>query len=208
MKRKNLLLQALWMFIFLIASHPDANAEELSAAVTAGKATALFSGTGGSSGDAVILVVAKTPKAGSGTLKVTISPGTWLRSGSKTFQSMVIASVRGRVVNENQYEPMSVIEVSEKPTKYILEVYCAEFEKENPSSKTVFILESPDPAVACIMREGATLSTQAKQAAVWIYTDNVSFKHMNEKFSVDSSDWAAAKVAVGKCTNQKSQPRK
>ena len=175
-------------------------AEDLAAALAAGRVSASLHGNGGSSGDSVELVVAKTAAAGAGTLSLTIAPGTRLQSRNAAAQSMVVAGVRGRVVGGDSYEPSSVIEISgQGSTTYLLEGYCMEFDKDNPSSDTVFSVTPPDPVLACILSAAAGLSTEAKQAAVWIYTDHATFAHVNEKFDVSQADCAAAEAAVKKC---------
>ena len=85
------------------------------------------------------------------------------------------------------------------PQTYVLDAYCAEFEKNNPSDGNGFTLSGVDPVLANILREAGGLSAEAKQAAVWIYTDKVSFAHLNQKFTVSKSDWDAATAIVQKC---------
>ena len=185
---------------FFSGSANGAQAIELLKAIADGKVIALFSGTGSSSGDAIIVSVSKTDKAGPGILSLMITPGTRLRSSAASEQSMVIAGVQGRVVGETSFEPTSVIEVSTSETKeYVLEAYCAEFDKDNPSASNSFTLTNPDPILACLLRETTQLSIAAKQAAIWIHTDRVTFEHMNEKFSISNSEWLEAQAAVKRC---------
>ncbi len=187
------------LVLFLVAACPVV-AEDLAAVLASGRVSAVFRGNGGSSGDAIELVVAKAAQAGPGILSLTIAPGTRLQSQDAAAQSMVVAGVRGRATGGDSYEPSSVIVVSGTgPTTYFLEGYCMEFEKDNPSSNTTFSMTSPDPVLACILSEANGLSTDAKQAAVWIYTDHATFEHVNEKFSVSRADWDAAEAVVRKC---------
>jgi hypothetical protein len=177
-----------------------AETEDFAAAVTAGKVSVIFRGTGGSSGDSIEATVVSTPKA-SGDLVLTIAPGTHLQSGNSGAQNMVIAGVKGQVVNENSYTPRSEIRVSGTPRTYVFDAYCTDFEKDNPSTETKFKLGEVDPVLACILSEAN--STIVKQAAVWIYTDKASYSHVNQKFTVSQSDWDAAKVIVSKCSELK-----
>jgi hypothetical protein len=85
------------------------------------------------------------------------------------------------------------------PVRYVLEAYCAQFEKDNPSDETSFTLEPADLALECILRMSSALSTASRQAAVWIYTDHVTYAHLNEKFSVKESEWTAARAVVERC---------
>jgi hypothetical protein len=92
----------------------------------------------------------------------------------------------------------SEISVSATPRTYVLNAYCTDFEKDNPSAGTPFRLGKVDPVLACILGEAG--STVVKQAAVWIYTDKPSFSHVNDKFTVSQSDWDAATAIVKKCS--------
>ena len=184
----------------LLAGAGPLAAEDLATAVAAGKVTVRFLGTGGSSGDAIEMVVSKTAKADPGPLTLTVARGTRLESRNASAQNMVVAGVRGRTVGGDSYEPTSEIIVSEKgSTTYVLEGYCMNFEKDNPSPRTTFSITPPDPVLAAILNEADNLSTTAKQAAVWIHTDHASYAHVNAKFSVTKADWAAAQAVVKKC---------
>jgi len=189
----------LGLSVVLACAGPVA-AEDLASAIAAGRVNASFRGNGGSSGDAIELVVSKTPEAGTGTLTLTVERGTRLQSRDAAAQSMVIAGVRGLSTGGDSYEPSSEIEVSDRQPKiYFLEGYCMEFEKENPSGDTAFSMTSPDPVLACILSHADGLSTEAKQAAIWIHTDHATFEHVNEKFAVSKEDWAAAEAVLKKC---------
>jgi hypothetical protein len=177
-----------------------AQTEDFAAAVAAGKVRVTFRGNGGSSGDAIEATVVTTPKAG-GDLDLTVAPGTRLQSGDASAQNMVIAGVRGQAVDATRFVARSVISVSATPRTYVLDAYCTDFEKDNPSTGTQFSLGKVDPVLACILGEAS--STVVKQAAVWIYTDKASYSHVNEKFTVSQSDWAAATTIVKKCSELK-----
>jgi len=174
-------------------------AEDLAAALASGKVTVRFSGNGGSSGDSVEVVVGRTAKAGDGAITLTIPAGTRLQSRNASEQNMVVAAVRGRAMGGESYAQASAIEVPDSGSAtYILEGYCMDFEKDNPSANTAFSIGSPDPVLAAILSATTGLSTVAKQAAVWIYTDRSTYGHVNEKFHVSKEDWAAAEAAVRK----------
>jgi hypothetical protein len=141
-----------WIFpvlILICSAFIDAvKADDFAAAVSAGKVQVSFRGNGASSGDSIEVLVTRTDKTG-GNLELTVAPGTRLQSGNRAAQIMVIAAVKGRVMGENSYSPSSVIEVGDTPTTYVLEAYCSEFEKDNPSSATTFHLGPVDPVLAC-----------------------------------------------------------
>ena len=160
---------AKWLMVFVtmawLAFGNAVKAEELAAAIAAGKVKVTFRGNGGSSGDTIEVAVVKTDKS-AGNLDLTIAPGTRLQSGDSSAQNMVIAAVKGQLMGANSYAPTSVIRVGDVPKTYLLEAFCSDFEKDNPSSATPFTLRPVDPILACIFTEGSRLSVPAKQAAV------------------------------------------
>jgi hypothetical protein len=199
-KRILLVFALTWAF----ANHA-ARAEDLAAALAAGRIKVTIHGNGGSTGDTIEAVVEKADKTAAD-FELTIAPGTRLRSGDAAAQSMVVAAVKGQVAGDNTYSPSLVIPVGDAPTTNLLEAYCSEFEKGNPSARTSFSVGKVDPVLARILTEAAPLSQPAKQAAVWIYTDKATFRHVNAKFAVSQSDWDAAVAVVRKCSAQE-KPR-
>lgn len=69
-----------------------------------------------------------------------------------------------------------------------------QFEKDNPSHATGFVLEQPDPALVRIAHQGALLTVPAMQAAVWMRTDTITYDQMNQKFAITPQDWAAGQA--------------
>ena len=197
---KQLVLVLPFLLFNISFAQAVADTADFAEALSAGKITVVFHGTGGSSGDAIEATVATTPKA-SGDLVLTLAPGTRLESKNPNTQNMVIASVRGQALTTNTYTPMSEIRASGKPKAYILDAYCTEFQKDNPSSGTIFKVAEVDPILACILSNST--STVIKQAAVWIYTDKATFSHVNQKFDVTRTDWEAAEATVNKCSSKK-----
>jgi len=172
----------------------------LQSAAAAGKVEYTFNGTGASSGDSIRLKVKKAPSAGSEPITVTVPPGSVLRSASAGAQSMVVSGVHGIDLGGGMIRPTSQINLSgTSPVTVILTAFCAEFEKDNPSSYTTFSLERPDPMLACIVRQSQNLSLSARQAAVWVYTDSISFSHISEKFPVTSGEFSAGESVVERC---------
>lgn len=196
-----MLYKANWKFlgILLISFfHGTTFAEDLASAIASGQVTATFRGTGGSSGDTIHVTVRKK-HAGDGSITLTVPFGLRLNSRNAGEQDMVISGVTGIMTGGESYSPRSAIEATTSPTTYVLNAYCAEFEKDNPSEGSGFTVGSVDPIAGCILSGAAGLSTEAKQAAIWIYTDKASFQHVNEKFSVSRSDWDSAQSVVTKC---------
>lgn len=189
---------ALTVILLLAVCLAQQRTMTLSAAVDAGLVTADMQGTGGSSGASVTVTVSKTPRAGSGPLSLGVPPGTRLASSDSASQSMVVAGILGRMIDDERYEPVSRIFLSESTPRdpgmrqprgggavpvsfrtgkaepslapaarsgvYILEAYCTEFEKDNPSGSTGFSFGSVDRNLACILKKASSI--QSKQAAV------------------------------------------
>src|SRR5262249_14811981 len=80
---------------------------------------------------------------------------------------------------------------------YLLEAYCTEFEKDNPGNSTRFSFGSVDRNLACILSKSDDI--QVKQAAIWIYTDGVTYAHLTQKFPLSSSQWREAKSIIARC---------
>jgi hypothetical protein len=172
----------------------------LPVAVATGKARVSIHGTGASSGDSVKIDVSKGPNAPPGEQILTIPPGTVLENSNSAGQGMVVAEVRGRVVSESMYEPASRIELAGKGVvTYILSAFCMEFEKENPSNTDSFDIRTPDPKLACILKNSSKLSVPTRQAAVWIHTDHVTYDQMSQKFPVTVEEFNQGQALVDRC---------
>jgi hypothetical protein len=200
--RRTLLSAALLCVIALSVGAQSTTQQEdntLTAAIAAGKVTAQFTGTGSSSGDAVRVTVQKTAAAGPATLTLTIPPGTLLRSSNPSEQNMVIAGIRGRQLDAQRFTPQSqIILTGTAAVTYVLEAYCADFHKGNPSASTGFTLTAPDPRLSTILSEGKkrNLSTRALQAAVWIATDSATYDQTNARFPIGQADWQAGRSII------------
>src|ERR1019366_6792532 len=176
----------------------------LQAAIAAGEVRAEFTSNGTSSGDSIILTVSKTEKAPAGLVILSLSAGLRLTNASETEQSMVLASIRGRLAGENSLIRESTIRLeTQEPVKYVLSAYCADFSKADPSSKSKFNLGATDPNISCVLRDAGKhgLSVRATQAAVWIQTDHVGVDTVNHKFQVTSADWSLATEVASGCNS-------
>jgi len=171
--------------------------------IAAGIVSARFSGIGGSSGDSVNVQLAKGHNSGSIPSAMVIPTGSVLVSDDRRAQSMMVASIRGVDLGGNKYRPESQIILPESGTvSYVLAAFCIQFEKENPSPATEFTLKRPDPKLACIARNGSSLTVPAMQAAVWMQTDNITFAQMNQKFPITTLEWAAGRSVFLECRNE------
>lgn len=172
----------------------------LPVAIATGKARVTVRGTGGSSGASIDVTLAKGPNAPTGPLEISVPPGTTLSNSNSAGQNMVVDEVLGRKTGPMSYEPTSrIVLMGAKPVTYVLSAFCLNFEKDNPSENDSFTAEEADTTLACIMKRSSELSVPARQAAVWIYTDNVSYTHMSEKFQVSFSEFSQGQSVVRAC---------
>src|SRR6185295_14097064 len=105
-----------------------------------------------------------------------LPPGSGLVSRPDSACSMTIRSVVGIAQGPTSYRPASVITVPNAGSEtYILAAFCLDSKTDDPSESTTFTLKAPVRALSCIAREGAFLSVEAYQAAVWIYRDKLTF---------------------------------
>jgi tetratricopeptide (TPR) repeat protein len=170
-------------------------------AATQGWITMQFEGMDASSGDAVRVKLKRTPRAPD-PLPVDFPPGSMLRSSSAGMQNMVIGGVSGEDMGNGMLGSLSGVTLrGDNLLTLILTAFCAQFEKDNPSSSTTFQIGPPDAVLACIMRKGVEqgLSIDARQAAVWMYTDHASYSHVNQKYQVSQAEWTAADAVYAAC---------
>lgn len=82
---------------------------------------------------------------------------------------------------------------------YVLSAFCTAFEKNNPSPDDTFSFGRRDPVLACILRNSVRLSVPARQAAVWIYTDQITYSQMSQKFQVTEQEFGEGQSVVNRC---------
>ena len=183
---------------------PEMNeTSSLQVAINRGEVIARFQGTGGSSGDSVIVEISKGPKAG-GPQAFSVVAGSKLASIDPAAQDMIISQVAGRSAGSGSqmYIPVRDMQVPTSGTAtYVLTAYCANFHKENPSTNTIFTLQSSNPTARCLVEQSLRrkVSIEATQAAIWMYTDRLTFMQVNDKFDVSRTDWDTASAVVAAC---------
>jgi hypothetical protein len=117
---------------------------------------------------------------------------------------MVISGLRGRDSGNRKYTPEQFITLTDdKPVRYVIQAYCAEFHKDNPPPDRFDfqVAAQPEPVMACIL-DGARkekLSVQGTQAAVWIHTDHVTFQEMNTRMDIGNGEWSKAEAVAARC---------
>lgn len=160
---------------------------------------------GSSSGDSLLLIVVKI--GGPAKLVLSIPSGLALSSASQSSQSMVISGLRGREGGNGKYAPERFVTLTDdKPVRYVIEAYCAEFHKDNPPPDTFFqVSPTSNPVLACILSEARKekLSVIATQAAVWLNTDHLTFQEMNTRMVIGSEEWSKAETVAARCNSNR-----
>lgn len=132
-------------------------------------------------------------------IPLTLRAGTRLKSGNADEQDIYLAGHEGILMSGDSYSPASEMEASDEPTTYVLDAYCAEFEKENPTAGQGYALGAVDVAAACILDQAKNLAARTKQATVWIPSDRATYAQVRDKFRVSQKEWKAAETVVKAC---------
>lgn len=158
-----------------------------------------ITGNGASSGDSISLEITRLT---SHTIEITVPKGTVLLA-SDGSQNMVIRKVRGIAKDSARMIPVSKIVLDSSETQiFISEAYCMNFQKENPSTETEFTFGTlADPKILKILNALDNLSSDitsigAIQTAIWIVTDDVSMKELEDRFPVEQKDIDNAKIIL------------
>jgi len=168
----------------------------LNEALAQGLVEAQFRGTGSSSGDSIMATLTRSVPR---TLEITVPPGMVLASHSPSAQDMVVLRVRGIPVGGGQFEPASTMRLtSDDPKEFLLEAYCLDFDRDNPSDSTGFSVGEPVSSDVQAVLEAlqevplSQRSMGATQAAIWAVTDNLCESELRARFPVDTADLEAA----------------
>ena len=168
----------------------------LSQALEQGLVEAQVRGNGSSSGDSIIVeLTSKVPRA----LELTIPAGTVLRSKDPAAQNMVVLAVRGIPIGGGRFRPVSTMRLtSDDPQEFLLEAYCLDFDRENPSGSTGFSVgELASPQVQAVFEAldkvpAAQRTIGAIQTAIWAVSDDVCERELQARFQVGAADLEAA----------------
>jgi ankyrin repeat protein len=177
-----------------------------------------YSPRGGSSGGTIDVRVDRVPeKSGNRTLCLAPPRGLRLSNSNRSEQAMTIAgfaevtkSSLGMVVEK------AVVALAGNTTSFLMEGYCAEIHKDNPSPSSTLLPGRVDPMLMCLSRNGpygvpmnvadtTAQLTFAKQAAIWQYTDRASYGEFADRFrSAIPADklslaWNRGLLAVHNC---------
>jgi sugar lactone lactonase YvrE len=132
---------------------------------------------------------------------VEVEPGMTLHSSVPGEQDMVVRRLLGLRIDEQRHSPADAIFLpgfAAGPQTYIVDAYCLNFHKDNPSSTTAFSLGDPaSPAIVAILDAvdrvpGAERSIDAIQAAIWRVTDHATWQEMADRGYAPNRQMVAA----------------
>lgn len=155
----------------------------------------VLAGKGGSSGDVVTLTVKRTARR---PMHLRLLAGTVLRSASTSVQNMIVAAVKGELMDGDRYRPAETIDLADdKPRTYLLEAYCLDFDRDNPGASDRFSVGPVNESVLSLIREAQkdAPSIAVTQAAVWLAA-GVSKASIRERFTIGDTDLLLAEIAV------------
>ncbi len=171
----------------------------LSEAVDINFVKAEITGNGASSGDSINLELTLLTNY---TTEISVPRGTVLLA-SGAAQNMVVYKVRGIPEDTMWITPiLKIILDSSEPQTFILDAYCLEFHKRNPSRSTKFSVGTlTDPKIMRILDaldelSSDTTSVGAIQTAIWVVTDDISKKELVDRFPVEPNDIDNAKIIL------------
>lgn len=180
----------------------------LSDAITAGYIEANITGYSGidaifgaSSGDCIILNIKRLVNF---TIEIEpITTGTLLMT-SGDAQNMAVLNLRGLNTAGYHHPRDSIILDTPKPVQYLFSGYCVTFDKQNPTSATLF--NQSGMADANVLKIYSILdqlpanvtSIAAIQTAVFVVTDDVSLSDLQNKFPTGAAEIGNARAILEK----------
>jgi hypothetical protein len=172
----------------------------VSTALTSGYVQAVFSGTGGSSGDCITLTLRRLVAF---PVEIEVPATGTVLAGSANAQNMVLLSLTGIKRGTGTYTPANNIVLSDtNETAYIFRAFCLELHKNNPQTTDQFIIsQNTNADVTKILNTVPSLlsvvtSNSAIQTAIWVVTDNVSLAELKSIFFSGVSQVENAKTIL------------
>ena len=155
-----------------------------------------FHGTGAAFGDAITVEVKNKTKF---PLTIEVIPGTKLISDDTSKQNMVMGKVKGELVDETNYLINDFIEIQPKSKgKYILEAFCIESLKPEPTPSTSLNIAEIDSSILFMIQQGNDLdfSPTVIQSAIWIYLENKTDDQLKKSIEVNEDELQKANELI------------
>lgn len=134
-------------------------------------------GTGYASGSSIVLNIQRLePRF----LQISVEPGTVLVNSIGSQQDMIVRQLLG--INEgDQYYPCNdILLTNDRPEEYLVEAYCLNYGKDNPSEVSSFSFgNAPSVEVLAVLDAveqipAANDDIHSIQCAIWVVSDDVS----------------------------------
>jgi len=149
-------------------------------------------GTGACAGDSIILRIRRTlPR----TIDIIVTPGTVLISSNPAIQAMIIRRLRGFAPHDHFFTVTESIYLnSDEAEEYLIEAYCRDFQKGNPTPTTRFSIADTASAEIMDILEASNeipeeqTSIAAIQVAIWVVTEDISHQELAQRFRTSPED--------------------
>ena len=194
------------IFLFINSVALAAKSITFEQALNEGRIQVEITSLGGSTGDAILInITRKVPEK----LRISLSPGTVLKSTTGNVQNMIISKVKGERIGHNSYRPTPEIYLNtDKKQSYIVEAYCLDFNKPNPGLGDNFTISQAEDRTRRIIIEGEKekYSTRIIQSAIWIDRAKVTSSRLKNRFPVNDNDIEIARrllVKINKIESSK-----
>lgn len=174
--------------LFSPASALCEDAIALHEAVAQGLISADVSSLGGATGDTLQVTVRKLARQ---PLRLKLDAGTVFNPNRANMQSMVGARIKGEFTGERRYRAFSEITLKDdNPHRLVVEAYCLDFHKDNPTAGSHFAMTTPDTRMAKLLQRAMEQyrSVGVIQAAVWTDRDKVSAVELKARYPVTDSE--------------------
>ncbi len=179
---------------------------DLKAALDGQKVRVAVTGLGGSTGDAIQVIVQRLINE---PLSIAVSPGTVLKAVDASVQDMIVAQLKGERIDDKSYRARARIELTNGEVhRYIVESYCLDFEKANPTETSRFKFGPPNDRVAKVVAQGKAkgLDIKAIQAALWMDRSHVDGTTLKRRFPIEDSQIAEGRGLLSWINSTSVQP--
>jgi hypothetical protein len=180
---------------------PSEQEMSLGQAISNGVVDARITGTGGSSGDAIMLGLTRRTAAD---VQIDLPTGTLLVASSSAFQNMAVRGVKGEASSQHSitYVATGVIVLTQDGEQwFVVEAYCLGLYLENPGYSTDFSVGGlASPQVVQVLEAAGRLQPQpsvaAVQLAVWAVSEDSTAGEVTSRFEADQSDFSQARAIL------------
>ena len=169
-------------------------------AVAVGLVHVRITGLGGSSGDALEIRIRRAEPA---PMNIVLEPGTIFFSRNPSVQDMAGVTIRGERVAtgdprfqfSTELVATAIIDLDDDDEHtYLVEAYCLDFHKRNPSALDTFAIGKPDQGVTTFLKLGkeAGYNVKVLQTALWLARNPRDAREIPTRFRISHSELVEA----------------